>query len=48
MTSGLVYAVLGGLGFVLIGAMNLEKELLVLAGFFAGFGSMSCHNSGMS
>ncbi|KDP95372.1 MFS transporter [Brevundimonas sp. EAKA] len=38
MTSGLVCAVLGGLGFVLIGALNLEKELLVLAGFFAGFG----------
>lgn len=38
MASGLVCAVLGGLGFVLISALNLEKELLVLAGFFAGFG----------
>ena len=38
MTSGLVCAVLGGLGVVLIGALDLEKELLILAGFFAGFG----------
>ena len=38
MTSGLVCTVLGGLGFVLIGALDLEKELLILAGFFAGFG----------
>ncbi|WP_426023820.1 MFS transporter [Brevundimonas sp. PWP3-1b1] len=38
MTSGLVCAVLGVLGFVLIGALNLEKELLILAGFFVGFG----------
>jgi maltose/moltooligosaccharide transporter len=38
MASGLVCAVLGGLGFVLISVLNLEKELLVLAGFFAGFG----------
>ncbi|PAM65091.1 MFS transporter, partial [Stenotrophomonas maltophilia] len=38
MGSGLVCAVLGGLGLVLIAGLDLEKELLVLAGFFVGFG----------
>ena len=33
-------AALGGLGFVVIGALDLEKELLILAGFFAGFGQL--------
>ncbi|MGA0546623.1 MFS transporter [Brevundimonas sp. VNH65] len=38
MGSGLVCAALGVLGLVLIGLFDLEKELLVLAGFFVGFG----------
>jgi len=38
LTSGLVCAVLGALGLVLISALRLEKELLILAGFFVGFG----------
>ncbi|MGQ3111542.1 MAG: MFS transporter, partial [Brevundimonas sp.] len=38
MGSGLVCAALGVLGLILIGLFDLEKELLVLAGFFVGFG----------
>ncbi len=36
--AGLGCAVTGLLGFVLIAGFNLEKELLILAGFAAGFG----------
>lgn len=38
MTSGLICGVVGVAGLVLIAALNLEKELLILAGFFVGFG----------
>ncbi|QYF88340.1 MFS transporter [Brevundimonas sp. PAMC22021] len=38
LTIGLICAVLGGLAFLLIGLMDLEKELLILAGFALGFG----------
>jgi maltose/moltooligosaccharide transporter len=40
MGSGLVCALLGVAGLVLIGLLGLEKELLVLAGFFVGFGGL--------
>ena len=38
LTTGLVCAVLGALALVLIGLLDLEKELLILGGFALGFG----------
>ena len=38
LTTGLVCAVLGALALVLIGLLDLEKELLILGGFSLGFG----------
>nr|WP_315053853.1 MFS transporter [uncultured Brevundimonas sp.] len=38
LVTGLVCAVLGALALVLIGLLDLEKELLILGGFALGFG----------